>query len=64
MDEKMAKIKSADFTGYSDIGIEEAIQDALDKAGDYARVEVIETRGSQANGENREYQVTLTAFSE
>jgi flavin-binding protein dodecin len=61
---KMTKIKSADFTGYSDVGIEEAIQDALGKAGDYARVEVIETRGSKANGENREYHVTLTAFNE
>lgn len=60
----MAKIKAADFTGYSEQGIEEAIQDALDKAGDYDRVEIVETRGSQANGDNRQYHVTLTAFSE
>lgn len=64
MDEQMAKIKAADFTGYSELGIEEAIQDALDKAGDYDRVEIVETRGSQANGDNRQYHVTLTAFSE
>lgn len=60
----MAKINTEEFTGYSELGIEDAIQDALDKAGEYARFEVIETRGSQGNGDNRQYHVTLTAFSE
>jgi flavin-binding protein dodecin len=60
----MNKTTTRDFTGYSEFGIEEAIQDALEKAGDYVRVEIIETRGSQANGDNRQYQVTLTAFDE
>ena len=63
MDEQMAEIKTADFTGYSELGIEEAIQNALDKAGNYERVEIVETRGSQANGDNRQYHVTLTAYS-
>lgn len=60
----MTKIKSGDITGYSELGIEEAMQDALDKAGDCVRVEIIETRGSQAKGDSRQYQVTLTTFDE
>ncbi len=54
--------KIGDFTGYSDCGIDEAIQDALDKAGEYAHVEVVETRGSHIKGDHRQYQVTLTTF--
>ena len=57
-------IKTGDFTGHSDSGIDEAIQDALEKAGDYARIEVVETRGSQTKGNNRCYQVTLATFDE
>lgn len=65
MDEKrMTRIKTGDFTGYSELGIDEAIQDALEKAGDYVRVEVVETRGSQAKGNNRQYHVTLATFDE
>ena len=64
MDDKMTKITTRDYTGYSDSCIEEAIQDALEKAGDYVRVEVIETRGSKAKGLSRQYQVTLTTFDE
>ncbi len=60
----MTIIKAGEFTGYSDSGIDEAIQDALEKAGDYARVEVVETRGSQTKGSNRRYQVTLATFDE
>ena len=58
----MTKIKAGDFTGYSDAGLDEAIQDALDKAGEYVRVEVIETRGSHLEGEQRQYQVTVATF--
>ena len=60
----MTEIKSKDFTGYSNMGLDEAIQDALHQAGDYIRVEVIEAAGSQAKGNNRQYQVTLATFSE
>lgn len=60
----MTKTMSKDFTGYSETGIEEAIQDALNKAGNYVRVEVVETRGSQSKGDSRQYQVTLTTFDE
>ncbi len=56
--------KAGDYTGYSDSGIDEAIQDALEKAGDHARVEIVETRGSQTNGDQRRYQVTLATFDE
>ena len=60
----MARQKVGDFTGYSDSGINEAIQDALSKAGDYVRVEVIETRGSETKGNKRHYQVTIATFNE
>lgn len=56
--------KVSDFTGYSTAGIEEAINDALAKAGDYEHVEVIETRGSQTAGDKSCYQVILAAFTE
>ncbi len=60
----MDKLKSAEFTGYSDLCIEEAIQNALNKAEQYVRFEIIETSGSLANRNNRQYHVTLTAFEE
>lgn len=60
----MTQIKPSDFTGYSDKDIDEAIRDALEKAGQYTRVEVVETRGSHVKGNNRHYQVTLTTFDE
>ncbi len=60
----MPEIKTMDVTGYSTTGIKEAIQDALHRAGDYVRIEIIEARGSQAKGDNRQYQVTLATFAE
>ena len=60
----MAQNKTGDFTGHSTAGIDEAIQNALEKAGDYDRVEVIEAQGSRAKGDNRQYQVTLATFTE
>ncbi len=56
--------KSNDYTGYSNTGINEAIKDALEKAGKTKKVAVIETRGSQIKGEKRHYQVTLAAYEE
>ena len=60
----MTKKKLGEFTGYSELGIDEAIQDALLKAGEYTRIEVIETRGSQIKEDSRQYQVTITTFDE
>lgn len=59
----MTKIKIENYTGYSNTGISEAIKNALEKAGDHARFEIIETRGSRT-GEESNYQVTLATFSE
>lgn len=60
----MTILQPEDFTGYSDSCIDEAVQNALEKAGEYVRVKVIETRGRQANGDNRQYQVTVTTYDE
>ena len=56
--------KTRDYTGYSDESIDKAIQNALQKAGDHTRFEVIETRGSQIGEDKRHYQITLTTFSD
>ena len=56
--------KTGDYIGYSESGIDDAIANALSKAGDCKRVEVIETRGSQIGEDQRQYQVTLAAFME
>ncbi|QBR85245.1 dodecin domain-containing protein [Legionella israelensis] len=55
---------TGDYTGYSETGIEEAIQNALEKAGEPARFEVIETLGAQDQMDRRHYQVTLKTFTE
>ena len=55
----MKNTRSREFTGHSENGLEEAIQDALSKAEEYQRVEVIETRSSFLSDEKRHYQVTL-----
>ncbi len=60
----MTATKSGDFTGYSDAGLSEAVQNALEKAGEPARFEVVETRYSH-EGEGRcQYEVTLATFAE
>lgn len=53
-----------DFTGFSESGIDDAIQKALKKAGDPAHFEVVETLGSQGSQSDRQYQVTLKTLSE
>ena len=55
-------MKAGDFTGYSTAGIDDAIQDALAKAGDHVRIEVVETRGSQVKNDVSQYQATLAVF--
>jgi flavin-binding protein dodecin len=53
-----------DFTGFSQLGINEALQNALQQAGNPRDFEVIETQGSQDNQTNRLYQVRLKTLSE
>lgn len=60
----MSIIKLGDYTGYSETGIEEAVADALEQAGEHTRIEIVETRGSQAKGKHRHYQVTVATFDE
>jgi flavin-binding protein dodecin len=47
------------FTGFSECGIDDAIKNALDNAGNPVEFEVIEAKGSRDNTSNRQYQVTL-----
>lgn len=60
----MIATKSGDYIGYSTSGIDEAIQNALQKAGDHNHFEIVETRGSQIGEDERHYQATITAFFE
>lgn len=56
--------KIGDYTGYSDSGITDAIENALQKAVEqHSYFEIIETRGVHA-GDKRHYQVTLSLFSD
>jgi dodecin len=56
--------KLGDYTGTSTSGINEAIEDALTKAGDHSHFEVVETSSSQCNIKGKEYQVTLSTYTE
>lgn len=47
------------FTGFSESGIDDAIQNALENAGNPAHFEVIETLGSRDNNVYRRYKATL-----
>lgn len=60
----MSKSKPEDFIGNSQKDIDEAFRDALHKAGEFKRVEVIETCGSHVNGNDRRYQVTLVKYKD
>jgi flavin-binding protein dodecin len=51
------------FTGFSESGIDDALQNALDNAGNPIHFEVIETIGSRDNNTYRQYQVTLKALT-
>jgi len=62
MEITMTVMKKGDFTGRSNAGINEAIQDALKKAGKPQRFVVVETRCSHAD-DNRRYQVTLATLT-
>lgn len=56
--------KIGDYTGASTSGINEAVENALEKAGDHSRFEVVETTSSQCRDNNRHYQVTLSTYEE
>lgn len=60
----MTTLLTKDYTGYSNSGLDDAIGNALQEAGDYQHVEVIETRSSYRPEGSRQYQVTLTTFKE
>lgn len=47
------------FTGNSESGIDEAIQNALDNAGNPLHFEIIETQGSRDNQAYRHYLAIL-----
>lgn len=51
-----------EYTGHSETGIAEALQNALREVGEHKRFEVIETRGSQIGEDKTQYQVTIAAF--
>lgn len=55
---------TGDYTGHSERDVAEAVMNALEKAGEQARLEVIELRGSIDPDSKSEYQVTLTGFKE
>ena len=53
-----------DFVGFSESGIDDAVQNALENAGNPMHFEVVETLGSQNNKTRRQYQVTLKTITE
>lgn len=60
----MTRITEKDFTGYSHASIDEAIHNAVEKAGQHLRFEVIETRSQHDNAGRPHYQATITTFHE
>ncbi len=50
------------YTGYSQSGIDEAIENALQQAGEHSRCEIIETMGSQNHLDQKHYQVTVSTY--
>jgi flavin-binding protein dodecin len=56
-------VKLGEYTGYSDSSIEDAIQNALQKA-EHTYFEIIETRATHASEDKRTYQVTLSLFAD
>jgi dodecin len=58
----MITTKTGEFIGYSNSSIDEAIKNALQKAGEHSYFEVIETLGSHLGEGIRHYQVTIAAF--
>lgn len=59
----MTVLDAKDYTGYSEISLDAAIADALQKADKHQRLEVIETRSSHLPDNTARYHVTLTAYT-
>lgn len=58
----MTLIKKGDYTGYSQVGIDDALQNALEKVGEHSHFEIVETLRS-FNDENKSlFQITIAAF--
>lgn len=55
-------VTKKEYTGFSDLGITEALKNALQEVGEHTRFEVIETQGSQIGEDKTQYQVTIAAF--
>jgi len=58
----MTILDAHDYTGYSETSLNEAINDALQKADEHSHFEVIETRSSRYTDDSCHYHVTLTTF--
>lgn len=58
----MTIMREKDFTGYSRDSIHEAIDNAIEKAGEHQCVEVIETRSHHDEAGYAHYQATITTF--
>lgn len=59
----MINIDARDYTGYSEASLNDAIEDALQKADGHSYFEVIETRSSRYSDNKCQYHVTLTIYS-
>lgn len=56
------KIKTGDYSGSSDLGINEAIQNALQEVPEPTKIKIVETRSSWIAEEKRYYQVIVSTF--
>ncbi|KTD17721.1 hypothetical protein [Legionella jordanis] len=56
------KIKTGDYFGSSETGINEAVQQALQNVPEHSLIEIIETRSSWTENK-RYYQVIISAFA-
>ena len=55
---------TGEFVGYSDTGIEDAIEKAKEQAGEQQRFVVVETLGESSHQDKNKYKVTLKASAE
>jgi flavin-binding protein dodecin len=53
---------SIDYTGHSDSCFKDALNKALQQAGNPHHYEIVETRGSIFDESNSHYQITIAAF--
>lgn len=58
----MTLIKKGDYTGYSHLGIVDALQNALEKVGEHSRFEIVQTLRAFNDDSKLLFQITITAF--